>query len=218
MNLKDKFSNDERRVNIEEEMMSDTLSSYLNEWLPPSKEVVIACIGTDRSTGDSFGPLVGSMLEDQKLESFHVYGTLEDPLHALNLKERVQTINTEHPNPYILAIDACLGRATSVGSVVLGKGTLSPGSALKKDLPPIGDLHISGMVNVSGFMEHVVLQNTRLHVVMQMAAKVAAAIQLADTERRRIKLETSPVQAFTAATKRDSIFSKTTKPRMDGTL
>ncbi|MBA2174754.1 spore protease YyaC [Halobacillus locisalis] len=207
MNLKDKFSNEERRVNIDEATMSDTLSVYLNEWLPPNKEVVIACIGTDRSTGDSFGPLVGSMLNDQNLQTFHVYGTLEDPLHALNLKERVETMNKEHTNPYILAIDACLGKATSVGSVVLGKGTLSPGSALKKDLPPIGNLHISGMVNVSGFMEHVVLQNTRLHVVMQMAAKVAAAIQLADTERRRAKLEASPVKAFTAAAKKDTMLN-----------
>ncbi|MCA0972320.1 spore protease YyaC [Halobacillus litoralis] len=215
MNLKDKFSNEERRVHIDEELMSDLLSSHLNDWLPPSKEIVIACIGTDRSTGDSFGPLVGSMLKDQNLGTFHVYGTLEDPLHALNLKERVETMNKEHPNPYILAVDACLGKATSVGSVVLGKGPLSPGSALKKDLPAIGDLHISGMVNVSGFMEHVVLQNTRLHVVMQMAAKVAAAIQMTDTKRRRARLETSPTQAFTAATKRrDALYSR--KSRLDG--
>lgn len=192
MNLKDKFSKEERRVNLDEPAMSETLSLHLTEWLPSSQDIVIACIGTDRSTGDSFGPLVGSMLEDQNLNTFHVYGTLENPLHALNLKERLDTINRTHSYPFLLAIDACLGRASSVGSVVLGKGSLSPGSALKKDLPPVGNLHISGMVNVSGFMEHVVLQNTRLHTVMQMAAKVAAAIHLSDAKRSQVRLENSP--------------------------
>ncbi|RWZ54722.1 spore protease YyaC [Halobacillus fulvus] len=207
MNLKDKFPNEERRVHIEEEAMCHTLSDYLYEWLPPSKEVVIACIGTDRSTGDAFGPLVGSMLEDQNLETFRIYGTIEEPLHALNLKEKMAFIEQEHPAPFILAVDACLGKATSVGSVVLGKGTIAPGSALKKDLPPVGDLHISGMVNVSGFMEHVVLQNTRLHVVMQMAAKVAAAIQMVETKRKRDALERSPLRPFTLDTQPDIHFT-----------
>jgi hypothetical protein len=40
-------------------------------------------------------------------------------------------------------------------------------------LPEIGDLHITGVVNVSGFMEHSVLQNTRLSVVVNMAKKAA---------------------------------------------
>ena len=197
MNFKDKFSKEEKRVSTDDPAMSDILSTHLQEWLPPSKDIVVACIGTDRSTGDAFGPLVGSMLLDQTLETFHIYGTLEDPLHALNLKERLAAIRKNHPNPYILAIDACLGKSSSVGSVVLGKGSLHPGSALKKDLPPVGQLHISGMVNVSGFMEHVVLQNTRLHVVMQMAAKVAAAIQLSEAKRKQVNLEASPFHTFT---------------------
>ncbi|MBH0230262.1 spore protease YyaC [Halobacillus yeomjeoni] len=192
MNLKDKFSKEERRVNIEEPAMSETLSLHLNDWLPHSREVVIACIGTDRSTGDSFGPLVGSMLEDQHLKTFHVYGTLEHPLHALNLKERIELIYQVHTDPFLVAIDACLGKASSVGYVVLGQGSISPGSALKKDLPPVGDVHISGMVNVCGFMEHVVLQNTRLHTVMQMAAKVAASIKIADIERHKKRVEIPP--------------------------
>ncbi|WP_226582292.1 spore protease YyaC [Halobacillus litoralis] len=199
MNFKDKFSKEERRVSTDDPVMSDLLSTYLQEWLPPSKEIIIACIGTDRSTGDSFGPLVGSMLYEQSIETFKIYGTLEDPLHALNLKERLMDIRRNHSNPYILAVDACLGKSSSVGSVILGKGSLSPGSALKKDLPPVGQMHISGMVNVSGFMEHVVLQNTRLHVVMQMAAKVAAAIQLTEAKRRQVRRDTAAFRTFTTS-------------------
>ncbi|ARI75537.1 spore protease YyaC [Halobacillus mangrovi] len=208
MNLKDKFSREERRVSTEDPAMSEALSVHLAEWLPPSKNVVIACIGTDRSTGDAFGPLVGSMLKDQKLQTFHVYGTLEEPLHALNLKDRIQYIHRNHTNSFILAIDACLGKSASVGSVVLGKGSISPGSALKKDLPPVGDVHISGMVNVSGFMEHVVLQNTRLHFVMQMAAKVAAAVHLTEGKRKEWRREHTPFQTLTPVAHKDRKFIK----------
>ena len=35
---------------------------------------------------------------------------------------------------------------------------------------------ISGIVNVGGFMEYVVLQNTRLSLVMNMANKIAQVL------------------------------------------
>ncbi|UOQ44766.1 spore protease YyaC [Halobacillus salinarum] len=203
MNFKDKFSKNERRVNVEDAGMVHELSAYLEEWLP-EKDVIIACIGTDRSTGDAFGPLIGSMLEEQTLHTFQIYGTLEHPLHALNLNERMKTIHRAHQEPFILAIDACLGKSTSVGCVSLGKGTIAPGAALKKELPPVGDLHISGMVNVSGFMEYVVLQNTRLHTVMKMAAKVAAAIQLTDSVRAKSKPRV-PYQTITIRPKKQQL-------------
>ena len=53
-------------------------------------------------------------------------------------------------------------------------------SRCSKDLPEIGDVHINGIVNVSGFMEYFVLQNTRLHLVMSMANVLAEGLQLTD--------------------------------------
>ena len=44
----------------------------------------------------------------------------------------------------------------------------------------MGDIHITGIVNVSGYMEFFVLQNTRLNLVMKMAKKIAAGIIEAD--------------------------------------
>lgn len=49
------------------------------------QEMVFLCIGSDRSTGDSFGPLVGTMLKEKQVP-YHVFGTLSEPVHALNLK------------------------------------------------------------------------------------------------------------------------------------
>ena len=48
-----------------------------------------------------------------------------------------------------------------------------PGAAMNKKLPAVGDLHIHGIVNLNGFMEFFVLQNTRLSLVMKMADVIA---------------------------------------------
>ncbi|UZM99598.1 DUF1256 domain-containing protein [Lysinibacillus sp. MHQ-1] len=54
-----------------------------------------------------------------------------------------------------------------------------PGKAVKKELPPIGDISIKGIVNIGGFMEMLVLQNTRLHISYAMAEKLSRALLLA---------------------------------------
>ncbi|NEU32646.1 spore protease YyaC [bacterium LRH843] len=170
------------RVHMEEADAALVLSNQLQDMMAGSmnRDLVIVCIGTDRSTGDSLGPLVGSMLEQQTLRHFHVYGTLEKPVHAVNLGERLDFIQASHPRSFILAIDACLGRLSSVGSVSLAEGPVQPGAAVQKKLPSVGDIHITGVVNVGGMMEYFVLQNTRLHTVIQMAELIATAITTVD--------------------------------------
>ena len=48
--------------------------------------VIFLCIGTDRSTGDSLGPLVGHKLRKCRLKKAAVIGTLDKPVHAMNLE------------------------------------------------------------------------------------------------------------------------------------
>lgn len=135
----------------------------------PFQPIVIVCIGTDRSTGDSLGPLVGTQLTKYRSSLFHVYGTIAEPVHALNLSEVLTNIHTAHPSPFIIGIDACLGQTSSVGSIMTALGPVKPGAGVNKQLPPVGDMHITGVVNVGGFMEYFVLQNTRLHIVMSIS-------------------------------------------------
>lgn len=47
---------------------------------------------------------------------------------------------------------------------------------MRKSLPEVGHAHIVGVVNVGGFMEYLVLQNTRLGIVWQMAQVIAAGV------------------------------------------
>lgn len=133
------------------------------------QDLILLCVGTDRSTGDCLGPLVGSKIQAVVQNCLHVYGTLDHPVHASNLQEKVGEIYSRFKDPYIIAVDACLGCLENVGHISVGDGALQPGAGVNKNLPAVGDVHITGTVNVGGFLEFLVLQNTRLNIVMKMA-------------------------------------------------
>lgn len=156
------------------------LSTVLMEQIPfGNGPLLFCCIGTDRSTGDALGPLTGSLLAALPSFPFEIFGTLEKPLHALNLKERMDKIHELYTDPYIVAIDACLGHIDNIGKIIIQNGPLLPGKAVKKELPPVGDLAIKGVVNASGYMEYSVLQNTRLHLTYEMSRLLVRALSLA---------------------------------------
>ena len=150
----------------------------------PAAAVTVVCVGTDRSTGDALGPLVGTQLSRHHFPGVRVLGTLDEPVHAANLHQVLDSLYTPADVPQaIIAVDACLGRTESVGWISVKPGPLRPGTGVNKDLPPVGDLHIMGVVNVGGFMEYFVLQNTRLSVVMRMAGVIAEGLRIALEER-----------------------------------
>ena len=142
------------------------------------QEVVYVCIGTDRATGDCFGLLVGRKLQKAGLEG--VYGNLDEPIHAKNIESHLQLIRSKHENPFIVAIDACLGGTERVGKMLIKRGPIAPGLALGASIEPVGDISISGVVNVRNSYAEVnpweVLASTRLSLVMKMAEAAAAGI------------------------------------------
>lgn len=192
--------------------------------LPRDKRqrVVLLCIGSDRSTGDALGPIVGTLLRDAGwgeaarapggvfrhcgVLGVAVRGTLEQPVHAANLGQTLREVACPDSAATVVAVDACLGRAENVGTIAVGLGPLRPGAGVNKDLPAVGDMYVTGTVNVAGFMEYVVLQNTRLSLVMGMAQAVAGGVLVAlggaadhrllqdsaGPARRRTSLTTSP--------------------------
>ncbi len=167
------------RVSVDDPSASALVTRHLIALLEPFRQVgkrgiAVVCIGTDRSTGDALGPLVGSMLEEMGRGSATVYGTLDEPVHATNIVQVLNRIQGRFGA--ILAVDACLGRLDNVGTVSVGLGPLQPGAGVHKDLPAVGDLYITGTVNVGGLMEYFVLQNTRLSLVMRMARVIAAGV------------------------------------------
>jgi len=140
------------------------------------RAVVFACIGTDRSTGDALGPLVGQWLVRSGYDTTRVLGTLEHPLHALNLRDRIGPLASSVEPPLVVAIDAALGPRESIGMISLRGGGLRPGHGVGKSLPRVGDLAITATVNVaSGAFDAHVLQSTRLFVVQALAKTIGVA-------------------------------------------
>lgn len=153
------------------EYLEKELKSIVNK-----RPIIILCIGTDRSTGDSLGPIIGYKLKHLSVKNIYVYGTLENPVHAKNLSDIIEKINCYFSNPYIIAIDSCLGPLANIGKIFIKKAPLNPGLALNKNLPPIGEMSITGIVNISGSFEFLVLQNTRLYTVMNIADSISKGI------------------------------------------
>lgn len=133
------------------------------------QKIVFLCIGSDRATGDCLGPMIGYKLSKLRKNSFIIYGTLEHPVHAKNLVDTINEIHRKYPDSFIIAIDASLGKNTHVGYITLGEGALRPGAGVDKDLPSVGDIFITGIVNFSGLLDSMLLQTTRLNVVMKLA-------------------------------------------------
>lgn len=154
----------------------DVLYNELYHIIKENRPIIFLCIGTDRSTGDSLGPLIGDKLKFMVRDNIHVYGNLENPVHAKNLCDTISEIKLQYSNPYIVAIDACLGSLHNIGKIFIERKPLTPGAAMNKVLPPVGDLSITGIVNISGTLEFMVLQNTRLYTVMLLADTISKGI------------------------------------------
>ena len=156
------------------------LSARLHEELlvrgAPERGVVFACIGTDRSSGVALGPVGGQLLARGGCTPDEGIGTLEEPLHALNLAERLGPVVELDPRPVVVAVDAALGPLAGVGSIRVRDGGLRPGQGVGKDLPEIGELSVTATVNVAtGLLEAQVLQSTRLWLVQGLADTIGVA-------------------------------------------
>ena len=144
------------------------------------KKLVFLCIGTDRSTGDSLGPLIGYKLKQERRRGTLVFGTLDRPVHAMNLEHYVQVLKNGYPDALVVAVDASVGDESHVGYVTLGRGSLKPGLGVCKELHAVGDLFITGIVAGCSHYDPMMLQSIRLALVMQLAVFICAGIGLVE--------------------------------------
>ncbi|WP_246316560.1 spore protease YyaC [Planococcus glaciei] len=173
----------EGTANEEMGLLIAKLKTIFAEAEEQQREVVFLCIGSDRYIGDSLGPLIGSMLLESGI-SHSVYGTLEEPVHAFNLKVALKDIHRQNSNPLVISIDASLGTKEQVGNVLFNEGPLVPGKALEKMLPEVGDYHFQGIVNyLDPFPSSQFLNDTRLHTVMKLAKLITEIIVDSDNEQ-----------------------------------
>ena len=170
--------------------LGSTLTELIKEQVLTNKSIIFLCIGSDRATGDCLGPIIGYKLSKyKKHHNYFVYGTLEEPVHAKNLKGTIDMIYQTHDDAFVIAIDASLGKSNHIGYITLGEGPLKPGAGVDKDLPAVGDIFITGIVNFSGLLDNMLLQTTRLNVVMSMADQICLAINYSISKLRAITVQ-----------------------------
>ena len=170
------------KLDFEAEKLAKRLSRMLKEEKERKGKtgVVILCIGTDRSTGDSLGPLIGYKLKEMNTVNFTIFGTLDRPVHAMNLDEYVNILQRFYRNDLVVAVDASVGHKEHIGHVTLGKGALKPGLGVSKELRAVGDIFITGIVGSCGNYDPLMLQSVRLSVVMNLADCISSSIYLVE--------------------------------------
>ncbi|MFZ7134569.1 MAG: spore protease YyaC [Eubacteriales bacterium] len=139
---------------------------------------MILCIGTDRCIGDCLGPLVGHNLIKMGAQ-FPVYGTIYNPIHAVNLNDSIKDVKSKYPHHRIIAIDASLGNTKSVGTIQFREGPIYPGKGVGKKLPPVGNYSIIGVVDSIDMFNNTNIHQVRLSLVMEMSDIITQSIRLA---------------------------------------
>lgn len=144
--------------------------------------IIFLCIGTDRITGDTFGPLVGYKLDIlfRDTNRINVIGNLSETVCCNNINSVLNNINEQYKNPFIVSIDSALSIVhENVGRIKVSEGGLCIGSGLDKNNVHIGDMNIKGIVGrdtrkpIQNFK---ILQNISLNLVMRLADTVSKGI------------------------------------------
>lgn len=148
----------------------------------PFSDYIFLCVGSDKITGDAYGPLVGDKLKKlikNYYNNVEVFGTLESPVSGVNLEEQIQTIYKKYKNPCIIAIDSALGSDNKIGSIIVSNEKIRLGKSVNKNITKIGDISIRGVVakdyKISKY-NFSTLQNTSLNLVMKLSDVTANGI------------------------------------------
>lgn len=145
-------------------------------------EYIFLCVGSDKITGDAFGPLVGRKLKtlfSDYYQNVSVRGTLEETICATNIEAEIEKIQKECGNPCIIAIDSAFGSKEYVGKIMVSNQKMNFGKGIRKKVVEIGEISIKGIVAVDSKLpkyNYHILQNTSLNIVVNLAEITADGI------------------------------------------
>lgn len=161
------------RVHYEDNLSYYEIAYFIKDYMNDNS--IIVCIGTDRCIGDCLGPLVGTLLKDRNFP-LKVYGTISEPIHALNIDNKLKEIKKINPLSSIIGIDACLGEGKNIGEIQARDYPIHPGKGVGKLLPEVGESSIIGIVDSSDNNELFTNRNIRLNLVMSMAEIITLSL------------------------------------------
>lgn len=171
-------------INNVEKLSDQLLGLMVSNYV--ADEVVFVCIGTDRNVGDSLAPIVGTRLKNNP--HYTIYGTIDAPVHALNVDYISEHLKINHPNALVIAIDAGLGKRENVGLIRIEHKPIFPGRGVGKKLPPIGDISIIGIVGRADLPNpYETLSQARLCDILVMSDTITRVVERAITEWEECK-------------------------------
>lgn len=162
-----------RKVNYKVNLAYYDIADFIEKYITYNS--IIVCIGTDKCIGDCLGPLVGTLLEESSFP-LPVYGTLNSPIHALNIDKRITEIKKLHPQATIIGIDACLGDSSSIGEIHIRDYPIHPGKGVGKSLPEVGIASIIGIVDSSDHAEFFTTRGIRLSLIFEMSKVISLGL------------------------------------------
>lgn len=157
-----------RSMYYKSEAIAEHLTNSLMEIL--ERDAIFVCIGTDRCTGDSLGPLIGTLISRHDLHDHLVFGTIKNPVHALTICDTIKEIQEKYADRQVIAIDAASGLFS--GYIKIKGEPIMPGLGVGKTLPPVGDYSITA--TTCSKTENIMY--ARLDMIFDMAEIIAGAI------------------------------------------
>lgn len=123
------------------------LSENINDLNYNYSNIIILCVGTRNIIGDSIGPIIGTNIKKIENEYIKIFGTLQETVNFINAREIVTSLYNDYENPYIITIDAALGK--NVGDISVSKGYIKLGKALEKNICFYSNINIKCIVGKS---------------------------------------------------------------------
>ena len=151
-----------------------------SEKIPKSK--VFLCLGSDKLIFDSLGPLTGTLLKNQKDFPHYVYGTMAEPVTALQVEKAIRFIRSFHYGSEVIVIDSAIGKKEEIGSIKFFNRGLRPALGVDKEMAVVGDKSIMGIVTTKEAVKDMNTCNVKLQDVFLMAKKVVEKIMQMDAQ------------------------------------
>ncbi|HIW59401.1 MAG TPA: spore protease YyaC [Candidatus Anaerobutyricum avicola] len=158
-----------------ERQLALALAEEIHRRKKDTDTLILLCIGTDKITGDCLGPLVGTKLREQGYPH-PVHGTLQYPVHAVNLPATLVSLHQKYASPFLLVIDAAVGPADKIGCVSFSRSSIRPGRGVRRPLSPVGDLALTGIISEASETCVDDLPYTRLFVVNALAEFICRVV------------------------------------------
>lgn len=146
-----------------------------------NKDIVFVCIGTTSIIGDSFGPVVGTVLKKilRQNKNVTVIGDILNCITYKEIKSNMNIINNKYPNSLIIVIDSALADRSNIGKVYIQNRGLKYAESLRKNNEIIGNMSIKAVVgencfdNAKNFYN---LKNVSIHRIKYVSSIVANGI------------------------------------------